>query len=489
MISNFRSQCVPTYRLLREEQIKELHAASLDVLETVGVRVMAEEGIQLLRDAGCRVKKDRIVQMPAEIVEKCMHSAPSRIAIYNRLGAEAMRLEGDNIYFGLGTDLIKTRDLRTGELRPSRLQDVADAARTADYLMEIDFTASMALPSDVATNTIYIESFRAQVENTTKPIFFTAAGAEDLSVISDIATVVAGGSEQLRAKPFLIHYSQPTSPLVHSRGAVKKLFLCADRGIPITYTPGMMPGASGPVTLAGAITVANAEALSGIVLHQLRAAGSPIISGFGIQPMDMVTSVAPYGSPEKRLTKSACADLYHYYGIPMWGTAGCSDAHILDSQAGMEAAISILMSALNGANLIHDVGYLGQGLIGSPAAIVMGSEMISYTKRIMRGFDISRERIGMDVIRRVGPGESYLAEEHTLRYHREELWRPKFLNRDNPEIWLRCGARDYEAVVTRKAIEILETHNPEPLPEGVRSAIRAIAKDAEKAFERQYFES
>lgn len=478
MNTGFRSQCVPGYRLLTEDQIEEIHLATVEVLESVGVRILDEEGLRLLRDAGCRVKEGNVIRIPNWLVEECIRSAPSRITIYNRKGDDVIHLEGNKVCFGLGTDLIKTYDLKTGELRPSRLQDVANAARTADHFEEIDFIASYALPQDVPTNTMYIECFRAMVENSIKPIFFTAAGQEDLSAIIEIATAIVGGGEQLRERPFLIHYSEPTSPLSHSHAAVRKLFLCADKGVPINYTPALLSGATGPVTLAGAITVANAEALSGIVLHQLRAKGAPIISGFGTPPMDMRTSTVVYGAPELRLSHSAYADLYHYYGIPMWGTAGCSDAHCLDEQAAMEAAISILMAALDGTNLIHDIGYLGQGLIGSPAAIVMCSEIISYVKRIIRGFDISRDRIGMEVIRHVGPGGNFLGEEQTLRLHKEEHWRPRFLNRDNPETWMSKGSKRYGEIVTQKAIEILETHRPEPLPDDVRRAIDVIVKKA-----------
>jgi trimethylamine--corrinoid protein Co-methyltransferase len=398
-----------------------------------------------------------------------------------------MRLEGNNVYFGLGTDLVKTCDLKTGELRPSCLQDVANAAKTADYLEEIDFIASYALPQDVPTNMMYVECFKAMVENSTKPIFFTAAGQEDLSVIIEIAAAVAGGEDHLVERPFLIHYSEPTSPLSHSRGAVRKVFLCAEKGIPINYTPGMLSGASGPVTLAGTITLANAEALSGIVLHQLRGKGAPIISGFVATPIDMLTSVIAYGAPEFRLTHSAYADLYHYYGIPMWGTAGASDANCLDQQAAMEAAMSLLMAALDGANLVHDVGYLGQGLIGSPAMIVMCSEIISYVKRIIRGFDLSRDRIGIEVIREVGPRGNFLGEEQTRRLHRAEHWRPKYLNRDDPEKWISKGSKNYGEIVTQKAIEILEGHRPDPLPEDIQRIIGEIAESAEKALAGRQF--
>jgi len=480
MNTGFRSQCVPTYRILTEDQIKEIHLATLETLETVGVRVLNHEGIQLLKDAGCRVKNENIVQIPNWLVEKCIRSVPSRINIYDRNGKDVMQLEGNKVHFGLGTDLIKTYDLKTGELRPSCLQDVVNASRTADYLEEIDFIASFALPHDVPTNMMYIECFKAMVKNSTKPIFFTAAGEEDLSVIIHMAATVAGGEDRLKEKPFIINYSEPTSPLSHSYGAIRKLFLCADKRIPINYTPALLSGASGPVTLAGAIVVSNAESLSGIVLHQLRTKGAPIISGSSAAPMDMQTSTAVYGSPDERLTHSALTDLYHYYGIPMWGSAGCSDSHCLDQQAAMEAAVTILMSALDGANLIHDIGYLGQGLIGSPAAIVMCSEIISYVKRIIRGFDISRDRIGMEVIRQVGPGGNFITEEQTLRFHREEHWRPKFLNRDDPETWMKKGSKSYGEIVTQKAIEILETHKPEPLPEGIHRIIDEITTNAEK---------
>jgi trimethylamine--corrinoid protein Co-methyltransferase len=478
MNSGFKTQCRPSYRLLTEEQIGEIHRASLEILETVGVRLLHEGAVALLRDAGCRVKGDNIVQIPNWLVEECIRSAPSRITMYSRDGAEAMRLEGRNIHFGLGTDLISTQDLETGETRPTRLQDVINAARVADYCDEIDFIASFGLPSDVPTNSMYVECARAMMENSNKPIFFTAGGEEDLAVIIEMAAVVAGGEEALREKPFLIHYSEPTAPLTHSYNAVRKVFLCADKGIPINYTPGDVVGASTPVTLAGATVQANAEALSGIVLHQVRAKGAPIISGFVAAPLDMKKGTICYGAPDFRLTNSAFADIFHHYGLPIWSTVG-SDAHCLDGQAAMEHAFSTLMAALDGANLIHDVGYLGQGLLSNPASIVMCSEIISYVRRIIRGFDLSREKLAVDVIRQVGPGGHFLTQMHTKTHFQEEIWQAKYLNRDSPDPWAKKGGPSYEEVVTQKARDILETYQPRALPEPVRQRLAEIAGRAE----------
>ena len=487
MNKGFKSQCVPAYRILTQNQINTLHYATLELLETIGVRIMDAEAIEMMADAGCRIKKDNTVQIPNYLVEECIRSAPSRITLYNRLGREAMHLEGSKTYFGMGTDLIRTWDLETGKLRQSRLQDVANAARIADSLEEIDFSGSYALPYDSPTNLMYIDSFKAQLENSVKPIFYTAAGMEDLKIINDMAAAVMGGKEALREKPIHIHYAEPMTPLLHSSGAVRKLFFCADNAAPVNYTPGMMSGASAPVTLAGAITVGNAEALSGVVLHQLRAKGAPIISGFGMSTLDMKTSVCSYGCPEYRLALSACSDLYHYYGIPMWGTAGASDSNCVDQQAGMEWAVSLLMAGLDGANLVHDIAYMGQGLVGSPAALVMNAEIISYVRRVVRGFDIDQEHIGMDVIREVGPQGAFIATEHTLKFFRQEHWQPRLCNRANPDLWQKTGSKTWGDNAAGKAVDILKNHKPVPLAKDIQQAVDEIRAGALTDLEGKQF--
>jgi trimethylamine--corrinoid protein Co-methyltransferase len=146
----------------------------------------------------------------------------------------------------------------------------------------------------------------------------------------------------------------------------------------------------------------------------------------------------------------------------------------------MEHAFGTLMAALDGANLIHDIGYLGQGLLGNPAAIVMCDEIISYVKRIIRGFDVSREKIGIEIIQKVRPGGSFLTQRHTANHFRQELWLPKFSNRDTPKAWMEKGSKSYEEIVIQKALDILETYQPEPLPEDVQRKINEIARKAKE---------
>ena len=480
MITGHESQCVPSYQLLTADQIDLIHTTTLELLETQGVEVLHGEARQMLADAGCRLEGDRRVMIPGGLVETAIESAPSAVMIYNRLGEKALQLEGRRIHFGMGTDLTKIYDLETGRLRESTLQDVQTAVRIADALPEIDFIASYAIPNDSPPNLMYLDAFKSQLEYSTKPIFFTAAGLEDIRLIREMAAVVAGGRDNLRRKPFLIHYSEPISPLVHSAGAVDKLLFCADHHIPVTYTPGMMSGATGPVTLAGALALGNAEALSGLVMHQLRSKGAPIISGIGMAVMDMARATCIYGCPEYRLVLSACADLYHHYKIPVWGTAGVTDANCLDLQAGMEWGDSLLLNAMAGVNLTHDVGYMGQGLVGHPAALVVCDEIISRTKRFLRGFELDDDHFALDTIRQVGAGGSFLSARQTVRLFKSEHWYPNLCNRDAVGSWQEKGGKDMADIAVEKARDILRNHVTDALSESVQNEINRIRFRAQK---------
>jgi len=147
------------------------------------------------------------------------------------------------------------------------------------------------------------------------------------------------------------------------------------------------------------------------------------------------------------------------------------------------------MAALGDANLIHDVGYLGQGLVGDPAMLLMCNEIISYVKRFMRGFEMTSEHMAIDVIRKVGAEGHFMSEEHTRKHFKEELWRPALINRDDLVTWERKGSLTYKQKVTQRTIEILDNHKPEELPAEIKTKIWAIAKEAEKKLAAMHFKA
>ena len=203
----------------------------------------------------------------------------------------------------------------------------------------------------------------------------------------------------------------------------------------------------------------------------------------------MKTSACAYGCPEYRLALSACADLYHYYGIPMWGTAGVTDSHAPDEQAGIEWSMSLLMAGLDGANLIHDIAYMGQGLVGSPAALVMKAEIISYVRRVVRGFDIDADHIAMDVIRDVWPQGAFISTPHTMQHFKDEHWQAQLVNRETLEPWIANGSKTWGVKAVEKAKAILETHRPHELPADVQASLDSIREAAAKNLEGEHIEA
>jgi trimethylamine--corrinoid protein Co-methyltransferase len=484
METGLNNRCAPRFRILDETQIMRIYQTALRVLDEVGVRVNLSKAVDILAGNGARVKDKNVVEIPSFLVEAAVQSAPSNVTLYNRKKEPVLELGGRRIYFGTGTDLPKTVDLATREIRDTKANDIVASTLISDASGNIDFIASYGLPRDIPPGLHYIRCFQLQTENSVKPIFFTAGSLRDLQVILDMASAVAGSREHLVRYPFLIQYSEPTSPLTHSEEAVSKLICCAENRIPINYTPALLSGSTGPVTLAGALAVSVAEALSGLVIHQLVNKGAPIITGVVATSMDMLRATISYTSPEFRLTHSAYADLFHYLGLPIWGTAGCSDSQFPDLQAGAEYGFTLLNAALDGCNLIHDCGYMGQGFVASPEMILFADEVIAMVKRYMRGFEVDDEHLAMDVIRKVGPGGHFLSEKHTLDHFMNEHWRPTLLNRENLPNWIKKGKKTVDQKLIEKALEILKTHKPEPLSQAVKAELDTIWGKAEKKIRR-----
>ena len=465
--------------LYTTDQLKRLHLATLDILERVGVRVFEKEALQLLADGGAHIK-DNLVKIPAFMVQEALNSAPARVALASRTGARALSLESGNIYYGTGSDTPFTIDLETGQRRPAVKLDVANAALISDALEHIDFIMSLGLASDVAPAASDVHQFEAMTLNTPKPVCFTAHGRAGLLDIIEIARVAAGGKEALSENPYIVLYNEPTSPLQHSREALEKLITCACEGVPVIYAPAVMSGATGPVTLAGSIVVANAEILSGLVIHQLKAKGAPFVYGGGIPPMHMATSICSYGAPERDLGCISLTRLSQYYNLPSFTTAGCSDAQSFDQQAGLEAGFNILISGLAGGNLIHDLGYIGVGLISSLEHLLLCNEAAGMVKFLLKGVPIDDETLALNLIEKVGPGGNFVAEQHTFDHFRQHLYFSKLLSRDNYDGWQAKGSKTFGAVATEAARALLKTHQPPALPPAETAEIKKITRRSEK---------
>jgi trimethylamine---corrinoid protein Co-methyltransferase len=173
------------------------------------------------------------------------------------------------------------------------------------------------------------------------------------------------------------------------------------------------------------------------------------------------------------------AELAHvYYGLPVWGFAGCSDSKLPDMQAGIESALWILWAALSGTNLVHDVGYIESGLTCSYEMIVIGDEIISFVRRLLGGMRITPETLALDVIDAVGPGGDFLGTDHTLDHYRD-VWYPRLFDRRMVEGWQEAGRPTALERARAMARETIASQRPAALPPEVSAQLQSIIDDAD----------
>ena len=464
------------FRFLSPEQLDELNRASIHILETTGVTIDSEEAIGLLSDAGANVSNNKRVKIPGDIVEQALKTTPKEITLYTRDGKPYLHLDRTHTYFGAIPDCPEILDPHTRRRRPCYGEDTASLVRLIDYLPNITWilTAGWArgLPGEISDKVSLIQA----ILNTSKPIGCCINDVSSLKSMLEICSIVSGGMEALKARPFFYSTVEPVTPLVHGRDALEKSLLCAETGIPNVIYSMPMAGATSPATFAGTLAMANAEILSHLVVVQLKNPGSPVIYGAMPNIMDMTTSIYPYGTPELNLLNACLTRLSHYYKLPMWGTAGCTDAKVIGAQAGAEIMMQCLSSVISGADFVHDTGLMDHATMISPELIVFMNEIIDMVKVFIGGIDISDQTLALDLIDSVGPGGSYIAEDHTLEHFRN-FWVPGVLDRSMLTQDLEEESiKHCEDLINDKTKKIMETHTPEPLSDDIVREIKKVEK-------------
>ncbi len=458
------------FEVLTKKERQTILEQAFRLLETNGVSIFSEEAKKYYTDNGCTVDGDT-VKIPTDLVKKCISSAPSMIEMYDREGNPSMHVGGRNTYVGPGPTCPNFFDVYTGERRPAKKNDAAITARLADGLEHMDFVMSLVMISDMQKDLADIHEVDAMIRNTTKPIITWAFNAKNLQGIVDLCATVAGSLEKLQEKPFLAVYCEPTTPFIHTKEALDKLILLAKNKIPCIYTPGMIMGATAPVTIAGAMSVGAADSLAGLVLSQLVQEGAPFIGGAPGGPMDMQTMQHSYGAPEWILLHAGSTEIFHELDIPVFSAAGCSDSKTVDAQSASEAMLQIYSALATGGNIIHDIGFMELGITGSALHMVMCNELVGEAKRFLKGIEVDEEHLAEEVIREVGPGGNYLAEEHTMEFFLDEVWFARLANRENYETWTENGSKDMTQRAQDQMLHLLKTHVPKPLSDEITAAL------------------
>ena len=482
--TNYAVNATPQFQVLTEDQIEAIYFSALSVLHETGVRVYDPEGVRVAYEGGAIVEgttaDSSLVKIPPWLVDKALATLPRKVVVIGPDRKHKMELYKDSIYFGTGSDTPFTIDPYTGERRRANYKDVKNIARLVQAMPNLDFHMSLGIVQDVQVGTYDRWQYLAMLEGTNKPINITAVDMDGLKDQLEMATIRVGGREEWLKGPIFSLYIEPSSPLSHSREVIQKLLFSADHDIPVVYTPCPLAGATAPTTLAGTAVQALTESLLGVVLSQLRKPGTQLIIGGLMSNMDMRTTIYSYGSPEMALLSAAFTQVTKWLGVPMYETAGCSDSKLFDEQAAMEAAINISTAALIGGNMIHDVGYLEQGLTGSMELLVASDEIIDMVKRIVRGIPVDDGTMALDILDQVGPGGHFLEHQHTYERFKDEIWKPKWIDRQNWDNWTLSGAKTYGDRVHERVLQILETETKPLMDEKTVQELRRICELADQ---------
>jgi len=342
-----------------------------------------------------------------------------------------------------------------------------------DALPEIDFVMSLFLPEDVDQRIYDRYQMEVMLNHTTKPIVFVAPDFEGCVAAVEMCEVVAGGAEAFQRRPFATCYINVTSGLVANAEALQKCMYLAEKGLPQLYIPLNAGGVNSPTTTAGCMAAMNAGILLGVVLSQLVRRGAPIaVPGWNGGPYNLKSMVGNYVLADEQGVPTSMGK---YYDLPVFGLGGCTDSKALDQQCGFEAAISLMTALLNGANIVHDVGFMDAGLQGSLQLLAISSDQIGFLRAANAGVVVNDETLALDVIDELGPTGSYLAHPHTIQ-HCKEPYYSKLADKNPYAVWAKRGASTMEARAGKLVDEILAQHVVEPLPAEVQQGIKKIVE-------------
>lgn len=459
-------------QVLTDVQRNDIINSAYTVLETTGFKISKEKARDILKKAGAGIKDD-LAYVPRSIVQECLRLAPKGIQIYDRLGKIALNLWGTNVYYGTSTASPNTKDALTGEIHPTRVEDITRGAKLADALPNIDFVMPFGSAQDVDSNVADLYEFEAVVNNTAKPIAFCSYSSKGMEGVFKMAAEVVGGAARLKSRPFIVSYPEPITPMLYPEETIDKMFLSADWGIPQITCAGGQLGATAPVTLAGALVQQVAEAMMSLTLVQLHKPGAPIFFASNFSPFDMKSGLMSMAAPEGNLLSSAMAEVARFFELPSWGLAGATDAKELDAQAGMDSAFSMLSQGMAGINMIHDLGYMDGGMVCSANMLVMGNEAAGSVKQFVGGVNTDPDQLACEVIQKVGAGGNYLQEKHTHKYFKQ-IWYPELLTRESYNAWQASGSKSLEEKCNDKIRHILETHKPVSLEDKIQEGLNQI---------------
>jgi trimethylamine--corrinoid protein Co-methyltransferase len=444
-----------TLAVLSESEIAMIHQATLDILSGCGVMVGSEEMLDRLAEKGVSVDRTRrIARFSRSCLEDALVKVPPRFDVFNRSGEFAFVLGDGRSKIAAGHNAVFWVDSDTGRTRSSTVADVETFARICQQLECIDMIGIPVMPQDVPNSrATLLYGVRAVIENSDKPVFFSTDNVRINRGVIDMLAAAFGGD--FRSQVYGISQLSSTAPLYWEEGVCQAILDTVTTNVPLAILPEPNAGVSAPYTLAGLLTVNNAECLSGLAMIQLLKPGHKVLYANSWTTTDMRTGAALVGSTETSICRIAGAQLARFYKVPSHTTAPNSDNHAHDEQNAWEKTFSTFCAVGAGNDLIVNCGMFATGMTCSHEQLVMDEEISAMARRIAEGLEITDETVAAKLIQDLGPRADYLTCEHTLKHLRSKEYLPTRVSVRGPfSTWEAQGAADTYALAKRKAKEL-----------------------------------
>jgi trimethylamine--corrinoid protein Co-methyltransferase len=466
----------PKLRLLSDELIERILAEARDLLEKLGVEIHNESVLSLLADHGASVEPqtDR-ARIPAALIERALASAPKSFKLYDVRGNATHDFAGGNIHFTPGSCAINVLDHQTGRMRKPDTRDYVQHAKLVSRLEHVAAQSTAFVPADV-TEAIS-DSYRLYLSllYCEKPAVTGAFTIESFEVMKDFQVAIRGSAEELRAKPLTVFSVCPTAPLKWSDVTSQNLVDCARYGIPVEFVSMPLSGFMAPVTLVGSLVQHTAETLSGLVIGQLVAPGSPILYGGSPAAFDVRYETTPMGAIETQMIDCGYAEIGKRLGLPTQAYISLSDAKLLDAQAGLESAMGATLAALAGINSISGPGMLDFESCQSLEKLVLDNEICGMALRLVKGISPRDDFPSLPRFEELMAEGHLLISPHTRQYLREEhYWPGPVIDRANRSRWQQEGALTLGERAHAEVEKQLASYVPSRLPDAVKAELTEL---------------
>jgi trimethylamine--corrinoid protein Co-methyltransferase len=394
----------------------------------------------------------------------------------------------EGTYFYCSGEAPKIVDFETGERRLSTKADIANHARIADYLPIVSLLWPSVSASDKGV-TSPIHGLEACYNNSEKHVESESVmDAISARYAVKMAAAIAGGEEKLRERPILSQLLCCIAPLAQDRGGIEAAMVFAEHGIPVGFMSMPTLGLTSPPYPAGALTLAMAETLSGIMLTQIinPGVGNYISVNPGI--IDPRTGVYFMGSGIAQITNVGGIQMAHSNGIPVLAchSFGGSQYELGNWQAGYENLYTHFLAVMAGADMSFGPSgmYEAVSLLDHPR-ILFDREILQMIDEVSDGMHVNSETLAFDMIREIGQHGSYVSRKETAKAFRKIWKRESILYEDGKAEGRKW--RDPVEVAREATRWILANHHPEPIPEDVKKEIRKLvdAADADEDLKRE----